>query len=75
MTNYKTYIFIDFNNDIYAFVNNASEIVAFYEDELIPINTLPVDVDGYLDGAILVNLKTKEETKVKLIVNGSDLCI
>jgi hypothetical protein len=75
MSNYKTYIVIDFNNDIYAFVNNAAEIIEFYEDNTIPIATLPADVDGFLENVVLVNLKTKEESKITLILNGTDLCI
>lgn len=76
-TNYKTYMLIDFNNNIYGFVNDASDIKNFYANRVpaIPITSLAKDpVTKILTGVILVNVKTKEEVHIKFS-SGSTLCI
>jgi len=72
--NYKTYIIIDFTHDEYGFVNDNSDIKKFYDDLSINIATLPTDSNGYLSEAILVDPKTKEESKI-LFKYGTSLCI
>lgn len=72
--NYKTYIIIDYTHEIYGFVNSPSDIDQFYTDNGIDITTLPKDANNYLTGAVLVNVKTKQEIPV-LFSSGNALCI
>lgn len=76
MANNKTYILIDYYNEIYGFVNSPNDLNAFYasQDPAINISTLPRNQDGILTDAILVNLKTKVESHI-LFSTGSTLCI
>lgn len=74
LKNWKTYIIIDFHNDVYGFVNSPADINNFYSDLGINISTLPRDVNNVLTDAILVKLKTKEEFPIKFS-SGSTLCI
>lgn len=72
--NWKTYIIIDFYNNIYGFVNSSSDINDFFAANGINTSTLPRDVDNVLTDAVLVNVKTGEEIPIKYSV-GSTLCI
>lgn len=74
LKNYKTYIIIDFTHNIYGFVNSASDLDNFYEDNNIDISTLPRDAESFLTEAVLVKIKTKEEIPIKFS-QGSTLCI
>lgn len=76
MANNKTYIIIDFVNEIYGFVNSTNDLSAFYAGQTPPINitTLPKDANNILTDVVLVNIKTKEESFIKLST-GSALCI
>lgn len=74
LKNYKTYIVIDYTHNIYGFVNSASDLDKFYEDNGIDISTLPRDAESILTEAVLVKIKTKEEFPIKFS-QGSTLCI
>jgi hypothetical protein len=74
MSNYKTYIIIDYTNSKYGFVNNPSEVNKFYTDLNIDIASLPADGNNVLTEAVLVNLKTKEQLPIKY-TEGAKLCI
>lgn len=72
--NYKTYILIDYANEVYTFVNSASELNDFYLNLGININSLPKDANNILTDAFLVNVKTREEVSIKF-ASGNTLCI
>lgn len=74
LKNYKTYIIIDFANNIYGFVNSASDLDKFYADNSIDISTLARDAEDVLTQAVLVKIKTKEEFPIKYAY-GSTLCL
>lgn len=74
LKNWKTYIIIDFQNDLYGFINSASDINKFYSDNNINIATLTRNSDNVLTNAILVKIKTKEEFSIKFS-SGNTLCI
>lgn len=76
MANNKTYILIDYYNEIYGFVNSPNDLNAFYasQDPPIGISSLPRDPDGVLTQTILVNIKTKVESHIRFST-GSTLCI
>ena len=74
MKNYKTYILIDYTNDVYGFVNTATDINNFYKNLNINISSLPKDSENVLTTVFLVNLKTKEEVPVKFS-SGNTLCV
>lgn len=76
MANNKTYILIDFSNEIYGFINSPNDLSAFYagQDPAIDITTLPKDSNNILTQVVLVNIKTKVESYIKLST-GSALCI
>ena len=73
MANNKTYILIDYNNGLWAFVNGQSDIGAFYAKNNINISSLPRDANNLLTDVVLVNLKTKVESGVKY-TTGKALC-
>lgn len=74
LSNWKTYIIIDFQYNIYGFINSAADINKFYLNNTININTLNKDSDNILTEAILVKIKTKEEFPIKFS-SGNTLCI
>jgi len=74
LKNWKTYIIIDFQNNLYGFINSASDINKFYSDNGVNIATLTRNSDNVLTDAILVKIKTKEEFPIKFS-SGNTLCI
>jgi hypothetical protein len=73
MANNKTYILIDYDNQLWAFVNGQSDIGAFYAANNINISNLNRDANNILLDVVLVNLKTKAESSIKY-TTGKALC-
>lgn len=74
LKNWKTYILIDFENEVYGFVNGPSDLDKFYSDLSISLSSLNKDSENILVDAFLVNIKTKEEIPIKYSA-GDTLCI
>jgi hypothetical protein len=72
---FKKYILIDHTNNRSIFINNTSELTAWFATFNIVMANIAVDANGVPTGLTLLDTSTGAAVPIKKITNATSICI